>query len=243
MLESIFDPGTQHILQTIPLEPGWRCLEIGAGAGSIAQWMHARVQPTGQVVAVDSNTRFLSDLPADTLDVLEADIRAVNLPLDSFDLAHARFVLIHLADWQAAVETTLKLLKPGGYLVLEEPDFSVSKALAGPTDLCQAFQRVQAALEAMFSQRGCNFAFGSQLAAMMQSFDLRHLEVVNEAPAMSGGSDMALMMELSTQQLQEAYKATGLVTDQDLQQYTRFAREPACWAIYQSTLRVKGIKP
>jgi ubiquinone/menaquinone biosynthesis C-methylase UbiE len=104
-----------------------RCLEIGAGAGSVATWMSKVVGPTGRVVAVDISTRFLSKARRTNVDVHEADIRTIDLQPASFDFAHARFVFIHLADWRAALDATLRLLKPGGHLVLEEPDFSASE--------------------------------------------------------------------------------------------------------------------
>ena len=38
---------------------GWNCLEIGAGDGSVARWMAARVGPTGFVLATDIDPRFV----------------------------------------------------------------------------------------------------------------------------------------------------------------------------------------
>ncbi|MDX2055807.1 MAG: hypothetical protein SFV15_25615 [Polyangiaceae bacterium] len=40
------------------------CLEIGAGAGSIASFMAETVGLEGRVAAVDMSTRFLRDLAA-----------------------------------------------------------------------------------------------------------------------------------------------------------------------------------
>src|SRR5579862_1500154 len=38
---------------------GWNCLEIGAGDGSVARWMAAKVGPTGRVLATDIDLRFV----------------------------------------------------------------------------------------------------------------------------------------------------------------------------------------
>jgi hypothetical protein len=38
-LAAIFDPGTIRHLQDIGISEGWRCLEVGAGGGSIAKWL------------------------------------------------------------------------------------------------------------------------------------------------------------------------------------------------------------
>ena len=64
LLEEAHDPITRRRLSTLGVKPGSRCLEVGAGGGSIARWLGEQVTPSGAVVAVDINTRFLVDLPA-----------------------------------------------------------------------------------------------------------------------------------------------------------------------------------
>jgi hypothetical protein len=43
MLEALFDPGTARHLDALEVAPGWRCLEVGAGGGSIAASLCDRV--------------------------------------------------------------------------------------------------------------------------------------------------------------------------------------------------------
>jgi hypothetical protein len=47
LIEEINDPATTCRLSSLGLTSGWRCLELGAGAGSIACWMAERVAPSG----------------------------------------------------------------------------------------------------------------------------------------------------------------------------------------------------
>ena len=42
-LESIFDEATFARVRRLGLRPGWRCLEIGAGGGSVARWLADQV--------------------------------------------------------------------------------------------------------------------------------------------------------------------------------------------------------
>ena len=42
--------------------PGWRCAELGAGAGSMARWMADRVGESGSVTAIDRDTSLLKEL-------------------------------------------------------------------------------------------------------------------------------------------------------------------------------------
>src|SRR3712207_7018804 len=43
---------------------GWRCLELGGGNGSIAEWLSARVSPSGSVTAIDIDPVLLELIPA-----------------------------------------------------------------------------------------------------------------------------------------------------------------------------------
>jgi SAM-dependent methyltransferase len=236
-LEGIFDAATRDCLLATGLAPGWRCLEVGPGAGSIARWLSETVTEAGHVLAVDVNARFLAGRSKGNLEIREADIRTASLQAGSVDLAHARFVLIHVPQWMEALAAMIASLKPGGWIVLEEPDFSSSRALAGPPDLRRAFDNVHRAIEAMFCQRNMDHAFGARLPALLQGDKLESIAIENDAPIVAGGSPQARMMAMSTFQLAEKYVATGLASRQDIELYGRFAADPTCWATYHATIR------
>src|SRR5262245_22870788 len=56
LLESHVDPLSVAAIEAVGLSRGARCLEIGAGAGSIARWLAERVGDPGLVVATDLDT-------------------------------------------------------------------------------------------------------------------------------------------------------------------------------------------
>jgi hypothetical protein len=62
-LETLFDPVTIGNPSATGVRAGWRCLEVGAGGGSVAGWLAARAGPEGHVLATDVNPRWLA--PAD----------------------------------------------------------------------------------------------------------------------------------------------------------------------------------
>ena len=62
LLEARYDPCTFRRLSMFGPLAGARCLEVGAAAGSVARWLAARAGPSGQVVATDTNPRFLASL-------------------------------------------------------------------------------------------------------------------------------------------------------------------------------------
>jgi SAM-dependent methyltransferase len=242
-LERAFDAGTRRWLLRTGVGPGWRCLEVGAGAGSIARWLSEVVGTVGQVVALDLDARFLSDInvAAPNLEIVEADIRTAHVAPGAFDLVHARFLLIHLADWAAALEAMIRCVKPGGWLVVEEPDFSSARVYAGDAQLRAAFENVGRAVEAMFARRGMDHAFGARIPALLQDLEtargFREICVENDLPVDRGGGPIATMMGMSTRQLRDKYVATGHAAPDDIERYDRLARDQTFWASYHGVIR------
>ena len=84
-LETALDPGTRSHMTRLGVGPGTRCLEIGAGGGSVAFWLSEQVAPNGTVVATDLETDFLESEASGRpcLEVLRHDIMANALPAAS----------------------------------------------------------------------------------------------------------------------------------------------------------------
>jgi hypothetical protein len=134
----------------------------------------------------------------------------------------------------------LDCLKPGGWLVLEEPDFSASRGITGSSEQLKAVQKVNDAIKVMFERLGMDYSLGQKMPALLQAQGLQSLTVENEAPHSAGGSRMAMIMNMSTIQLREKYLATGVVSNEDLEQYCRFAEQPRTLAVYYATIGVSG---
>ncbi len=146
-------------------------------------------------------------------------------------MVHARYVLIHLPDYEVALTTMLDRLKPGGWLVLEEPDFSASSGITGGEQELASLRKVNQAIEHMYAKLRMDYALGLKLPALMQRRGLQHLTVENDTTLCAGGFGMATVMKMSTEQLREKYLATGVVGQSDLERYCRFADDPNSWAI------------
>src|SRR5262249_3142309 len=133
LLEQLYDPVSRRRRGSI--QPGWRCLEVGAGRGSMAVWLAEQVGPTGRVVAIDIDTRYLQKLELPNLEVFEHDILEDPLArlggAGSFDLVCSRLMLFHLIGRQeAAIGQMVKCLRPGGWLIDEDADWGT----AAPVD-------------------------------------------------------------------------------------------------------------
>ena len=81
MIEELFDPTTIGHLERTGIRAGWRCLELGAGAGSIMKWMGSVVGNSGSVVGVDKNAGHLQGLSTPPFQIAEGDFLDVPLEL------------------------------------------------------------------------------------------------------------------------------------------------------------------
>jgi SAM-dependent methyltransferase len=125
LLEQRLDPLTKRRIQRLGGGKGARCLEIGGGHGSITRWLSDLVGPAGRVIATDLQLGFLTEIEAPNVEVLRHDIRTDTFPRDSFDIIHARAVLMHISPGVDLLRRMVTWLAPGGWLVLEEPDFGM----------------------------------------------------------------------------------------------------------------------
>ena len=96
LLEDHVDSLSVEAIEAVGIGPGARCLEIGAGAGSIARWFAAKVGDPRFVTAIDLDTRLLQPLAAEGIEVVRHDVLVDDFPSESFDIVHARAVLEHI---------------------------------------------------------------------------------------------------------------------------------------------------
>ncbi len=123
LMSDLLDPSSRFHLQRIGVAAGWRCLEIGAGNGSLSQWLAQRVGPAGHVVATDIRPDLMEGISGGNLEVRGFDVVHDDPPDAPYDLVAIRALLHHLPERRAVVSRMARWLKPGGWLFVQEPDF------------------------------------------------------------------------------------------------------------------------
>lgn len=114
---------TERMLDAAGVVSGARVLDLGTGTGDTAVLAALRVGPTGRVLATDISQAML-DAAAETareagatnLDFQLADAGALELEAASFDAVIARFSLMFVPDFPAALRGIRQVLRPGGGL-------------------------------------------------------------------------------------------------------------------------------
>ena len=111
------------------LRPGMSVLDVGCGPGTITVDLAARIAP-GQLTAVEQTDSALDLARAEVqardqsnVEFLTADVHALDLPDDSFDVVHAHQVLQHVADPVQALREMRRVCKPGGVVAARDADY------------------------------------------------------------------------------------------------------------------------
>src|SRR4051812_43221975 len=218
-LEALFDPASQRHLLARGLGPGWHCLEVGCGAGSLALWLADHVGPSGSVLATDLDPRFLEGHDRSNLMVIRHDLTKDALTPATFDLIHARALLVPPREPQAVLARLVAALRPGGWLLIEDVDFGGAAAtMLGrytvPTDNAATCERMYHAIAAVFARAGAEATFGAQLPALLTGAGLDDIGGEVHAPIVSGLSGE--WVRLSYEHLRQPVLTTGLLTEADI---------------------------
>ena len=172
---TLFDPSTFRHLDGLGLAPGWRCWEVGAGGTSVVRapggagrarratcWPptstcrgpRARRRPTSR----SSSTTSRADPP----------------PGGPFDLVHARLVLVHVPERDAALANMVAALRPGGVLLVEDADPALQPLSCleetGPEQVLA--NRLRRGFRALLAERGVDLAYGRTLPRRLRAAGL-----------------------------------------------------------------------
>lgn len=212
-LSEMFDEPTFRRLREVGIRPGWDCLEIGAGGGSVARWLAEQVGPGGVVTATDLDTRWLQRLQLPNLNVVRHDITRDRLPVLTYDVIHTRLVLTHLPEPEAVIDRLVRALRPRGWLVLEEFDTSyLDGACPRPrTEAEDRANRIREAFTQLIEKRGADLSLPSRLASLLSE---RGFEAVEVRGSFESGPAVRLLERSNVEQVRGGLIAHGITAEE-----------------------------
>ncbi|WP_306318217.1 MULTISPECIES: class I SAM-dependent methyltransferase [unclassified Streptomyces] len=210
LFERKYDPTTRSVIDSLSPRPTWRCLELGAGAGSMARWLAERAT-SGSVLAVDTDPRHLTGSDAPNLTVREADITEAEFGDAAYDLVLARAVLEHLDRPQEMLDRAVRWLAPGGRLVVQDFYYLPSEHAASPVT-----RALVAGYVRRMQEQGADLSWGRHLPAALGRAGLTGIgsSVTPAGPGQSPADDELI----GTRMRQEGHTLvnSGLVTREEL---------------------------
>jgi ubiquinone/menaquinone biosynthesis C-methylase UbiE len=230
-LDTLYNFRTFRFLETAGIGPGWHCLEVGGGSGSVAAWMAERVGPSGSVRVTDIDPRFLERSPYRKpahLELRRHDIGTDPLPEQAFDLIHARLVLMHVPQRQQALDKLIAALKPRGWLVIEDFDGRVIDRTIPVSDPAAAaiFKRAGGALVRLMEERGFEVGWGRGLYSRLKAAGLTEVGMEGHVAVCDGGSFGANFEAANFAQVRTEAVAKGLITDAEIDAVLRRLKAP-----------------
>ncbi len=90
LMSDLLDPSSEFHLTRIGVTTGWRCLEVGAGNGSLSLWLAQCVGATGRVIASDIRTDLMEGIASGNREVRKFDVVHDEPPSAPYDLVAIR---------------------------------------------------------------------------------------------------------------------------------------------------------
>jgi SAM-dependent methyltransferase len=168
-------PESLALLDRIGLRPGDSAIDLGCGPRGALELLSGRVSPGGRVVGVDADpshvvmaSELVARLALPDVEVMLADARHTGLPSDTFDLVHARTLLVNVPEPDQVLAEMVRLARPGAWVAGLEPDTGV--AICYPAH--PAFERLCEIFTIAFSRNGADPHIGRRMGELYRQAGL-----------------------------------------------------------------------
>jgi ubiquinone/menaquinone biosynthesis C-methylase UbiE len=164
----------------VSVKKGFRVLDVGSGLGQFTHRLWQAVGDGGRCLGIERDKNQLAvamkNYDAPNLEFREGD--AAEIPLTDaewgqFDLAHARFLLEHLANPAKTVAQMKSALRPGGKMFLADDDHQTLTLYPEPS----GFQKLWAAYMDSYIEVGNDPFIGRKLTKLL--FDAGMKNILN----------------------------------------------------------------
>jgi len=172
------------LLDRVSLRPGHAAIDLGCGPRGILDLLAGRVASAGRVVGLDADpahaamaAEFAATRGLTSVDIITADARSTGLPTGSFDLVHARTLLVNLPDPASVAAEMMRLARPGGWVASIEPD--TEHTLCYPPH--PAFHRLCEIFTVAFRRNGADPWIGRRVPELFRQAGLADVGVEAKA--------------------------------------------------------------
>ena len=221
-------PQSAELLNRIGLGPGQSAIDLGCGPSGILDLLSAAVSPGGRVVGLDADpahvtmaARYAREHGMANVEVVTADARRTGLPSASFDLVHARTLLVTIPGPAEVVAEMVRLAKPGGWVASQEPD--IEHALCYPP--LPAWDRLREIFRVSFVRAGADLHIGRRLTELYRQAGLEDIEVTVHAPTYPAGHSRRTLLPDLVRSLRPVILELGLSGEPELTELDRAVRQ------------------
>lgn len=222
ILARVMHAGSTSLFDRVGVRDGLVCLDVGCGGGDATLELARRVAPNGKAVGADIDETKLAlareearQQGVTNIEYRLSDARELTAAPE-FDVVYSRFLLTHLSDPENAVGAFSRLVRPGGFVALEDIDFSGH--FTYPES--KAFQRFHELYCAVVRRRGGDPNIGPRLPLFLRSCGLEDIGVSVVQPIGTHG-EVKLINPLTMENIAETVLADGLATSGEIDDVVR----------------------
>lgn len=173
---------TEGLFERLQVGPGWRCLEVGAGTGTVSFPLSERIRGRGgSLDLVERSPRYADYLRREIagrrlphVRVIESEMLDAPLPNHRYDLIFARWVFLFLPRVEAHLRKLVSALAPGGVLAIEDYHRDSMAMYPRPS----TWNEFVAADRAWFASQGGDLNIAGRLPALYRKVGLKDVEAV-----------------------------------------------------------------
>jgi ubiquinone/menaquinone biosynthesis C-methylase UbiE len=241
---------SEALLDRAGLGPGQDAIDLGCGPRGILDLLADRVAPGGRVVGLDADPshiamarEFTAQHGLGSVRIVAADARRTGLPTGSFDLVHARTLLVNVPGPAEVVAEMVRLAKPGGWVASLEPD--------GEGTLCYpahpAYTRLSELFRAAFRRHGADLFIGRRLAELYREAGLTEIGIEARAGVYRAADSRRTVVPDLVRSMHPMIVGRGLADQAELDALDRAVRshldDPGTLVMPHLTFLAWGRKP
>jgi ubiquinone/menaquinone biosynthesis C-methylase UbiE len=221
-------PYSARLLDRTGLTRGHSAIDLGCGPSGIIDLLAERVAPGGQVVGLDADPvhvtmarEFAAEHGLGHVEVVEADARHTGLPPDSFDLVHARTLLVTIPGPAEVLAEMTRLARPGGWVAGLEAD--------GEHSLCYpahpAWDRLCEIFLTAFSRNGADPLTGRRMPELYRRAGLTDVDAECVAPLHPAGNSRRTIRLDLVRSMRPVIVEQGIAGEAELDELDHAVRE------------------
>lgn len=215
-----------ELFDEIGVQPGSAAIDVGCGVLGVLHLLAERVGSDGRVVGLDRTPRMvefgrrLAAARGLAVEFIEADATATGLPANSFDLVHARTLLLNVSNPQEILTEMVRIARPGGVVAVQEPD-----AAAWTCDPPHpAWDILRTSIVNAYRRTGKDFNIGRRIARMLRDVGVEDVRVRPTARVTHAGEYYQTFLLTISGLVRDVTIAAGELTSDEFECYATTLR-------------------